>query len=213
MLSNLLSAKLAAAAAIAAFGIGTAAAATTGHLPGFTPPDHPPVSFVNASGTTTDQTSTTSSTTSTTADPTTTSSSGSSIPQTGPANQHALFGLCTAFLAGTSDDTSTSTSATSAPASTPAPSGKDNSTAFQALINETGGTPAATTTFCQNYVKTNHPGNPSTGNSTTTHGKPANTGNASDDTPGATAGPPSTVDHGNGPPASTPANGGGHPHQ
>jgi hypothetical protein len=215
MLSNLLSAKLAAAAAVAAFGIGTAAAATTGHLPGFSPPGHPAVTFVNASGTTTDPTSTTSSTStsSTTTDPTTLSNTSSTpgIPLTGPANQHALFGLCTAFLAGSSDDGSTTTAPTNTPT---APSGKDDSTAFKALINETGGTPAATTAFCQNYVKTRHPGNPNDPSQSIDHGKPANAGDSSPGSADPSVPPSTTPDpqtttsgaaHGNGPPANVPA--------
>ena len=90
---------------------------------------------------------------------------GGSIPATGPANQHAQFGLCTAFLAGGAN-----TSTTNPP--------KDSSTAFQALIKQNGGV-AATTSYCQGVVK-NHPGDAQADNAGNTppHGKPGDSGKA-----------------------------------
>jgi hypothetical protein len=157
-----MTAKAVAVAAAAVLGAGTAAAAVTGNLPG--------QSHAAAHLTVSGSSSTSSHHGSNNAPGGTTSGS---IPSTGPANSHALFGLCTGFLAGQQNTTSTSTPP------------QDSSTAFKDLIAETGGSVAATTSFCQSYVQEHHPGKPSnTGKPSDTGkpsgaGKPANPGSSS----------------------------------
>lgn len=145
MLSKVLTAKAATAATVALFGLGTAAAAATGALPvqGSNAPSQGTTASLSistspTSGTqsgttgTTDQSSVTSGATGTAG-----GTSGINAPMTGPANQHALFGLCTAFLAGSGGATG----------------GKDSSTAFVALIKEAGGSVGSTTTACTTYLQ------------------------------------------------------------
>lgn len=187
VLKKIMTAKAAAVATTLAFGLGTAAAAATGSLPGQgsshanSHADHgQATAAANHSDSSNTSPSSSSSTTSTSVAGTQTNTSNSSIPKTGPANQNAQFGLCTAFLNGQKHIT-TSSSTTSLPP-------QYSSTAFKALIAENGSV-AATTTYCQHLVTAHQTstgsgspeqGKPATpGNSTshdTTGGKPANTG-------------------------------------
>lgn len=167
MIGKLLTAKVLAGTTAIAIGVGTAAAALSGALPTqatnhanahakaglATAASHVGTGGAHAS---THATSSSSATSSSTA-PTT----PSSIQSTGIANSHALFGLCTAFLAGNASSSS----------------GKDSSAAFKALIAETGGSAATTMTFCSNFVMNNHPGGkPSTTGKPSSTGKPSTTG-------------------------------------
>jgi hypothetical protein len=173
VLSRLLTAKIAAAATVAAFGLGTAAAAATGSLPRPTShaspraagglatasshyPSVPPAAAHGAAPVATPAAST----------PT-------SLPGTGPANMHTQFGLCTAFLAANAG-TGTSTSSTMPP--------RDASTAFQALISQHRGV-AATTAYCTGVA---HPGKPSSA------ATPAASGAAGGSAAGSPAGKPAT---------------------
>jgi hypothetical protein len=173
MFSKIVTAKAAALAVAALFGLGTAAAAATGALQGSGGSTHPTVAMeiTNASsqGTTSQPAGgpATSGGASggSTAGATTTSSSGSSTinaPLTGPANQHALFGLCTAFLAGSGStgaggEGDASLAPTGGTATTTgtgtSPGGKYNSTAFRALINEAGGSVASTASACTSFLQ------------------------------------------------------------
>jgi hypothetical protein len=144
LLSRLLTAKIAAAATVCAFGLGTAAAAATGSMPGSTShasphaaaglataTSHHPAVPASAHGPAAISTA----------------SAPTSLPSTGPANVHAQFGPCTAFMAANAG-TGTSTSSTMPP--------QDASTAFQALSSQHGGV-AATTAYCKGVA---HPGKP-----------------------------------------------------
>lgn len=161
VLSKILTAKFAAAATLAAFGLGTAAAAATGSLPGQTSNAgiHAATSLATAShqqplggGGSTHA-------------PSSGNTANGSIPSTGRANIHAQYGLCTAFLG--TGNTQTNTGGGSSPSSPP----KYNSAAFKALIAQNDGV-AGTTTYCQGVVS-NHPG----AAGTTGTGKPADAGN------------------------------------
>lgn len=193
MLSKVLTAKVAAAATIAALGLGTAAAAAaaTGALPGT---DH--ANSHAASGQATSAAAHSSA-----GKPTPTPGV---VPPTGPANIHAQAGLCTAFLAAQK----------STPGSTPPQ--YSSSTAFKALIIEHGGI-ASTTTYCRTvaHPNTNQPDTSAntdtpegTGKPADT-GKPANTGKPADAgkpaSPGNSAGQGDTHGTTSGRPASTPA--------
>lgn len=74
-------------------------------------------------------------------------SASSSLPETGPANAHAQFGLCTAFLAGNESNNSP-------PSTSPPP--QDSSTAFRVLIAQHGSI-AATLAYCQGVVRAGAP--------------------------------------------------------
>jgi hypothetical protein len=178
MLSKILTAKVAAAATIAAFGLGTAAAAAVGSLPGQNHANsHAATGLAIAASHP--------STAGDTATP-----AGGSLPPTGPANVHAQWGLCTGFLAAQKS----TTSSTSEPP-------QYSSTAFKALIAEHGGI-AATTTYCKSLA---HPGSnkPDTSTNADTpegSGKPANPGNSagkgnsqSANTPPTSTGKPSST--------------------
>lgn len=208
VLSKILTAKVAAAATIAAFGVGTAAAAVNGALPGQTSNanSHAQSGLTVAASHTAAGTSSNSSTGDTTGSASgsvtnsvtnsgsvTNSSSSSSIPATGPANIHAQFGLCQAFLAG-QNSSSTSSSTSNPP--------QYSSTAFQALIAQNGSV-SATTTYCHGVV-TAHSTGTAQANSTST-GKPANVGRSASSPGRPTSTPAST--HGNAP-VSTPNHGG-----
>jgi hypothetical protein len=173
MIGKLLTAKVAAGATIVALGAGTAAAAISGALPTQATSHanaHAKAGLATAAShvakagapSTTGATKASSSGRQASSG---TSSTSSSVRSTGTANRHALFGLCTAFLAGS-------------PASS---AGKDASTAFKALIAETGGSATATTAFCKGYVSTNHPGRKPTaaGGRPATAGKPSTAGSSS----------------------------------
>lgn len=212
-LKKLTSAKAVAVATTLALGFSTAAAAATGSLPG-QGSSHP--SSNAAHGQTTaaanHATTTTSSTTTTTTTNTppvtanttntanTTQTSTSSIPTTGPANQSAQFGLCTAFLNGQKHIT-TADSTTSLPP-------QYSSTAFKALIAQNGSV-AATKTYCEGVVNapptgangdTNSSGD-NGANGDNSQGKPATPGNSTThNTSGgkpASTGPPSINTHAN----------------
>ena len=159
-ISRLLSAKVAAAATVAAFGLGTAAAAATGSLPGQSG-GHPATIQVSDSSTTASTTTTTDQSTLTSSpvvDQGTSQPTGSgAVPATGPANQQAQFGLCTAFLAG-----GPTTATTDLPP-------RDHSTAFQALLAEHGGV-AGTTSYCQGVVAAKHATTTTTPHGATAHG-------------------------------------------
>ncbi|HVA73515.1 MAG TPA: hypothetical protein VNF71_02995 [Acidimicrobiales bacterium] len=180
MLSKVLTAKVATAATVALFGLGTAAAAATGALPvqgsggsaqGSTAALEISNSTVTPTGTpsgTGDQGQTSSGAPDSTAGNATSNTSGSTsgitAPMTGPANQHALFGLCTAFLAPQGTAVSGSVSDMASPHG-----GKYSSTAFRALIKEAGGsigsTTGACTTFLQNMSSSSSSGSTSSGSS------------------------------------------------
>lgn len=195
VLAKVLSAKVVVAAASVAFlGAGTAAAAVTGSLP-TQATSHASAHAAHglataqahiASGGSTNHHSAPAHGSKSPATP-------GSIPSTGPANSHALFGLCTAFLAQSHASTTTTTASPST-----------SSTAFKALIAETGGSAAATTTYCTAYVAAHHPGTtpgttngstapddtakPSGTGTPTTAGKPADVGKPANPGPPATAG-------------------------
>lgn len=192
VLSKLLTAKVAALATIAAFGLGTAAAAAAGSLPGQTShaSKHAAKGLATAQAHVSSSTShsTSHSTSATNPSKTTTGS----IPSTGPANVHAQFGLCTAFLA---SNTSTQTS-------TPP---QDSSTAFAALIKEHGGTPASTVSYCKSIA---HPGSGSSSDEPSGTGKPSNTGKPSGAGKPSNTGKPSGAGSAGHAPVSTPSSGG-----
>lgn len=142
MLSKLFTAKAALGATAAVLGIGTAAAAATGSLPGQT--SHASAhatAGLDTAAAHVGQHSSGSSPGSQAGRQSNQNTSTSSIPATGPANANAQFGLCRAFLAGNTDS---SVSSMSPP--------QDGSTAFKALIAENGGSIAATITYCQGVV-------------------------------------------------------------
>lgn len=182
VLSKVLTAKFAALATAAAFGIGTAAAAAAGSLPGQTSHanSHATAGLATAAANQTPHGQGNSSHPGAAGNPT-----NGSIPLTGPANSHAEFGLCTAFLAAANGHTSTSGGSTLS--SLP----QYNSEAFMALIGEHKGV-AGTTTYCQGVVAS-HPS--SSDNTTDTGkpvdvGKPANAGKPADTGKPANAGKP-----------------------
>jgi len=173
MLSKLLTAKAAAAATVAVLGLGTAAAAATGALPIGTANSHADAGLAiatsNSSGTNNGSNG---------------HSKNSGANSTGAAsNQHAQFGLCTAFLAHHPASVSPATSVPS-----------DKSKTFSALISSHGGL-AGTSTYCQTVVSTTTTtagsGDSADTNGTENQGKPAD------------AGKPSST-----PPVSTPNSGG-----
>lgn len=185
MLSKVLTAKFAAAATVAAFGLGTAAAAATGALPGQT-------SHANshaASGLATAAAAAGSSANHGSSNHATSSGGTTSakIPSTGPANSQAQYGLCTAFLQ------ATRTQAGNNGASSPPPSPQYNSTAFKALIAENNGV-SGTTTYCRGVVATHAStsGNAAAGQPSDT-GKPANTGRPANTGQPADTGKPATT--------------------
>jgi len=205
VIKKLMTAKAAAVATTLALGFGTAAAAATGSLPGQS--SHATVGMAIAAS---HQSTTSSSTTATTSNTppviaNTTKTSTSSILATGPANQHAQFGLCTAFLNGQSHIT-TSGSTTSLPP-------QYSSTAFKALIAQNG-TEGATATYCHGVVTAHPTSTGSADNGTNSQGKPANPGNStthntSGGEPTTNTGEPTTNTHANttpGKPASLPTN-------
>ena len=164
MLSKLLTAKAAAAATVAALGLGTAAAAATGALPIGTTNSHANAGLAIAT-----------SSSSGTNNGSSGQAKNSGANSTGAAdNPHAQFGLCTAFLA--------HHPASASPASS-VPS--DQSKTFSALISNHGGL-AGTAAYCQTVVSTttttagsgdstDHNGN-GNGNNSGGHGKPAGAG-------------------------------------
>ena len=154
MLSKLFTAKVAIGATAAVLGLSTAAAAATGSLPGQTTKasSHAAFGLATAGSHVAGHSNKGASGTGQTA--------SGSIPSTGPANSHAQFGLCTAFLAG--NTSSTSVSSIMVP--------QDSSTAFKALIAENAGSVASTIVYCQGVVAAHAS---STGGSGT--GKPSST--------------------------------------
>lgn len=169
VVSKIRTAKTAVAALAVTIGVGAAsAAAATGSLPGQASHANSHAAHGIATAAAHAAKPATSSTTSAVK-----SSSGptGSIPATGPANQHAQFGLCNTFLQAGKNATGSS------PATPP----QYSSTAFTALINQNGGV-AATKTYCQGIVSahsatTNPHG--SANSSKSGHGKPAGTGKPS----------------------------------
>ncbi len=160
MLSKVLTAKFAAAATVAAFGVGTAAAAAAGSLPGQTAhANHHAASGLATAAShqlARDQASSRG---------TSAGAPASGMASTGPANSHAQFGLCTAFLAAGSNQ------AAAGGASSPAAPPQYDSTAWRALIAANNGV-AGTTTYCEGVVA-NHPG---AGKPATTPSRPADAG-------------------------------------
>ena len=161
MLAKLLSAKVAAIAALTLAGATTAAAAAMGSLPApaqtavSNAASHVGISVPEPD----DQKDTTSTTVAKTdsTDSSTSTNNPSGNTDQGANDTHANFGQCTAFLAG--HDTSSSTSTTSP---------KYNSTDFADFIKDHGGSVASTTSFCQNLLANtthgNKPSNPGQGN-------------------------------------------------
>jgi hypothetical protein len=162
---------------VAVLGAGTAAAAVTGTLPtqaSSSGKAHSAFGLATASGANsagdTTSTSSTSTTTSSTVVTNNAVTTPVSIPSTGPANSNALFGLCTAFLAHHSSATATS----------PA----DGSTAFKALINETGGSVSATFAWCTTNLQSLKAAHSASGsNDTATTTGTGSSGDDSADTP------------------------------
>ena len=164
MIGKLLTAKVAAGLAVGALTVGTAAAAVSGALPGQGSGSHGPahvtVGGASNSGSTSDHHPSHGA-------PSFTSGANSAnpsskVPATGPANSHAQFGLCTAFL-----NFNTATQKSLPP--------QDSSTAFKALITQNSGVPK-TVTYCEGVVKT--PPSDNTGSSGDT-AKPSGAGKPS----------------------------------
>jgi hypothetical protein len=187
MLSKVLTAKFAAAATAAAFGLGTAAAAATGSLPGQTSHanSHAATGLATAAS---HQKSHGAGSTGHHGSSGNSPSGSGSLALTGTANRHAQFGLCTAFLA--AGGSQSATSGGSVPSTPP----QYNSTAFKALIGEHNGV-AGTTTYCHGVVAA-HPGSHGDTNDT---GKPADAGKPASTGKPAGTGKPADV----GPPTST----------
>lgn len=178
LLSKLLTAKAAAAATVAALGLGTAAAAATGALPIGTANSHSSSGLAIA-------TSSSSGTNSGKSSDHANNASNSSANSTGAAdNQNAQFGLCTAFLAHHPASVSPATSVPS-----------DNSKTFSALISNHGGL-AGTTTYCQTVMSSTTT-TAASGDSTDKNGTDNNSGKPAD------AGKPAST-----PPVATPNSGG-----
>jgi hypothetical protein len=191
MVSKLATVRAAAITAAAVLGAGAAAAAATGTLPTETSHASSHASGLLTAG---------SNMTTTTNGSPNAKPSGSNplnLPTTGPANFHAVFGLCTAFLAHNST-TSTAGPTTTLP--------ENDSTAFTALRKDAGGgteaSVAATVTWCTNYLKTYSPGNSGSapnGNGTTPS-KPSSPGNSGTHPSGTTsagsAGTSNSASHG-----------------
>ena len=136
MLSKFLTAKAAAAATVAALGLGTAAAAATGALPMQQANHHATAGLtIAASG----QSNGTNGTNGNSND-----TKGSENTTGAAKNPHAQFGLCTAFEA-THPDASTSSSTV--------PS--DKSTTFSAFESEHGGV-SGTYSYCQGVITTHN---------------------------------------------------------
>ena len=164
MISKMLTAKAAAAATIAALGLGTAAAAMAGALP-TQANSHATVNLTTSGSATTAG--------STTAD--TNQGQGSGHTPDAVTNTHAQFGLCTAFLAHHPSGTT--------PSSVPS----DSSKVFSALITLKGGL-AGTVTYCQGVVATHSTSPDSTDkpDSTGTNqgaGKPSDAGSSNSKAP------------------------------
>lgn len=214
VLSKILTAKAAAAATVAVFGLGTAAAAASGSLPGqatshanshahhglATAASHAGKNHGQASHN--DHTAGPAGTTGT--------SSSSTIPPTGPANTHAQYGLCQAFLSFQNTPTSSPSSLPSSSPSTSVPP-QYRSTAFSALLGEHKGA-SGTTTYCQDLVKASSSGADSTDtNGSGDSGKPADAGKPSGVGHGPVSpGKPSTTPGSGKAPVSTPNSGGTH---
>jgi hypothetical protein len=176
-LSRLMTAKFAAVATVAALGLGAAAAAATGSLPGqdsssANPPQ--PTTAVQSTGS--PQSPKPASTQKGPVTPVTPGTQGrgskstppSSIPSTGPANQQAQPGLCTAYLAPKNSST------TSVPP-------RDFATAFRNLIGENDSSATKTATYCQSVSNPNATENNTSQNAdkTNDNGKQSGSGNAS----------------------------------
>jgi hypothetical protein len=167
MLSKLLTAKAAAAATVAALGLGTAAAAATGALPIGTTNSHSSSGLAIA----------TSSSSGTNSGNSKGHANNSGTNSTGAANnQNAQFGLCTAFLA---HHPASVTPATSVPS--------DNSKTFSALISNHTDL-AGTIAYCQTVMSTTTthagPGDSTDNNGTDNNsGKPADAGKPSSTPP------------------------------
>lgn len=198
-LSRVLTAKAATAATVALFGLGTAAAAASGALgTGAPAPGSTTAVAISSSSATTTGTAlgamgkghgTTDS------GKPSASASGITAPPTGPANQHALFGLCTAFLSGPP-----TTIGTAVPHAN-----KYNSTAFRALISEAGGSVESTTAACTAYLQS---GNPVSSQTSTPGGSGQAPGPSTEGGSGRPANPGNSGTH-----ASRAAAAGGHGHR
>jgi hypothetical protein len=172
MLSKLLTAKFAAAAAVAAIGMGTAAAAATGSLPGQT--DNTPSQAQNGLTTANSHVGANSST----KGHSNHSVTPGVVQSSGQANSHAQYGLCQAFL--------NATTTTTTPASTPP---QYSAPPFKALITEHKGI-AATTTYCQGLSK---PSDNAQSNSADQSGKPDTAKPANAGTPPVSTGKPTNA--------------------
>lgn len=224
MVSKLATVRAAAITAAAVLGAGAAAAAATGSLPTQTSNSASHGSGHNTTGS--DPTSTTSTTTgsgnTTQANPNLNSTNPLNLPTTGPANFHAVIGLCRAFLAHNSN-TSPGGGSTATP--------ENNSTAFTDLRKDAGnGTEAsvaATVAWCNTYLARFSPGNSGPAqnnpaqNGTAPSRKPASPGNsgthssngvnpASHSGGSAGASNPNSAGGGTSPNAGGPAKAGGH---
>ena len=181
VISKLGAARAAAITVAAVLGAGAAAAAATGNLPS-QGSSHPNDNLTVSGAGTTGSNSGTGGNGSNQGNPNPNQANPLKLPTTGPANFHAVIGLCRAFLA------HNPTTGTSGGATTPP---EDNSTAFQALIKDatgmsTGGSLSATATWCTNYLKNYSPGqsgsapnhNSSSNNANNNPGKPTSPGNS-----------------------------------
>ena len=190
VISKLATVRAAAITAAAVLGAGAAAAAATGSLPSQSASSSHAAGVVSAGSNTGSGTSGASGNSQTGGNPNPGSSNPLGLPTTGPANFHAVVGLCRAFLA----HNSTTTTA-GAGSGTAAPLNENNSTAFQALRKDatgsTTGSLTATAAWCTNYLSKYSPGKsgstpddstaPGKGapdNGTAPAGKPASPGNS-----------------------------------
>lgn len=207
MLGKVLTAKAAAGLAAGILTAGTAAAAAAGALPGQAS-HHAQVAVSAAttattggSGTGSDSPGASGAAHSHGRHGASSGTSSASIPLTGPANVHAQYGLCTAFLGFNTRSSSTGSVAPSPTTSLPP---QDSATPFRALISQNGSV-ANTITYCQGVVK-NKPADDGTtdtpDNASGDTGKPAGVGKPS------STGRPSGTGAGNGatsvPPTSVP---------
>lgn len=159
MLSKILTAKVAAAATVAALGLGTAAAAMTGALP-TQANSHATVNLTTSgSGSTAGDNANT--------------GKGSSHTPNAVTNTNAEFGLCTALINHHASQT------------TPSAVPSDSSKVFSAFITEHGGTGTTSLSnalaYCNSYVAAHHPGTDNT--DTNSGGKPDNTGSSNSKAP------------------------------
>ena len=175
MVSKLATLRAAAITAAAVLGAGAAAAAATGSLsPASSSSSHGSNQTAGSHGTSTTST-TNGAGNSAQANPNLNNANPLNLPATGPANFHAVIGLCRAFLEHNSTTPPGSAPTTSLP--------ENNSTAFTDLRKDAGnGTEAsvaATVAWCNTTLARLSPGNSGAAqNGTAPSGKPADPGNS-----------------------------------